>query len=198
MLEEQIDEDLKPWYRQFWAWFILSPLITVVIVSSITVTLAVINADDRVVDNYYKEGRAINMRLDQDLLAISLGITARLRFDTLSGDLVLVLNSKAKALPKFLLLELSHPAYSERDHKLLLTRTGGSQYNAELTNKLSNSRWYLRLLPIESLEDSDRANIVEQTKSSVNQTLDNTQQVWRLRGEIDFAKTQEVFLQPDT
>jgi hypothetical protein len=197
MLEEQIDEDLKPWYRQFWAWFILSPLITVVVVSSITVTLAVINADDRVVDNYYKEGRAINMRLDQDLLAISLGITARLRFDTLSGDLVLVLNSNAKALPQFLLLELSHPAYSERDHKLLLTRTGGNQYNTELSNTLLDSRWYLRLLPIESLENSDRANIVEQTKSSVNQTLDNTQQVWRLRGEIDFAETQVVFLQPD-
>jgi hypothetical protein len=52
MLDERIIEDLKPWYRQFWAWFILSPLITVVIVSSITVTLAVKNADDRVVDNY--------------------------------------------------------------------------------------------------------------------------------------------------
>jgi hypothetical protein len=197
MLEEQMNEDLKPWYRQFWAWFILSPLITVVIVSSITVTLAVINADDRVVDNYYKEGRAINMRLDQDLLAISLGITARLRFDKLSGDLILILNSKADALPKFLLLELSHPAHSERDHKLLLTRTAANQYNTELSDELLDSRWYLRLLPLESLEDSDRANIVEQTKSSVTQTLDNTQQVWRLRGEIDFAKTQAVFLQPD-
>ena len=137
------------------------------------------------------------MRLDQDLLAISLGITARLRFDKLSGDLILILNSKADALPKFLLLELSHPAHSERDHKLLLTRTAANQYNTELSDELLDSRWYLRLLPLERVEDSDRANIVEQTKSSVTQTLDNTQQVWRLRGEIDFAKTQAVFLQPD-
>jgi hypothetical protein len=198
MLEKHIDEDLKPWYRQFWAWFILSPLIAVVVVSSITVTIAVINADDRVVDNYYKEGRAINMRLDQDLLAISLGITARLKFDTLSGDLVLLLNTTAEALPNFLLLELSHPAHSERDHKLLLTRIAGNQYNTELSNNLLNSRWYLRLLPVENLEDSDRANILEQTKSVVTQTLDNTKQVWRLRGEIDFAKVQTVFLQPDS
>lgn len=197
MLEDHTEEDQKPWYRQFWAWFILSPLIAVVVVSSITVSIAVINADDRVVDNYYKEGRAINMRLDQDLLAISLGIKARLTFDTLSDDLILILNSKSEDLPEFLLLELSHPAHSERDHKLLLTRTAANQYNTELSDEVLNSRWYLRLLPIESLEDSDRAHIVEQTKSFVTQTLDNTKQVWRLRGEIDFAKTQTVFLQPD-
>lgn len=198
MLDERIIEDLKPWYRQFWAWFILSPLITVVIVSSITVTLAVKNADDRVVDNYYKEGRAINMRLDQDLLAISLDINAQLRFDTISDDLVLILNAQTGALPEYLLLELSHPAQVERDHKLLLTRTAANQYNAELSDEVLNSRWYLRLLPIESLEGVDKANIVEQTKSSVSQTLDNTKQVWRLRGEIDFAKTKTVFLQPNS
>lgn len=198
MLDERIDEDLKPWYRQFWAWFILSPLITVVIVSSITVTLAVKNADDRVVDNYYKEGRAINMRLDQDLLAVSLDINAQLRFDTISDDLVLILNAQADALPEYLLLELSHPAYEERDHKLILTRTAANQYNTELSDEVLNSRWYLRLLPIESLEGADKANIVEQTKSSVSQTLDNTKKVWRLRGEIDFAKTKTVFLQPNS
>jgi hypothetical protein len=198
MLDERIIEDLKPWYRQFWAWFILSPLITVVIVSSITVTLAVKNADDRVVDNYYKEGRAINMRLDQDLLAISLDINAQLRFDTISDDLVLILNAQTGALPEYLLLELSHPAQVERDHKLLLTRTAANQYNAELSDEVLNSRWYLRLLPIESLDGADKANIVEQTKSSVSQTLDNTKQVWRLRGEIDFAKTKTVFLQPNS
>ena len=197
MLDERIDEDLKPWYRQFWAWFILSPLITVVIVSSITVTLAVKNADDRVVDNYYKEGRAINMRLDQDLLAISLDINAQLNFDTISDDLILMLNSQAYELPKYLSLELSHPAHVERDHKLLLTRTTANQYNAELSDEVLNSRWYLRLLPIESLADAERADIIEQTKSSVSQTLDNTKQVWRLRGEIDFAKTKTVFLQPN-
>ena len=198
MLEDQMNEDLKPWYRQFWAWFILSPLITVVVVSSITVSIAVINADDRVVDNYYKEGRAINMRLDQDLLAISLDINAQLRFDTISDDLVLILNAQTGALPEYLLLELSHPAQVERDHKLLLTRTAANQYNAELSDEVLNSRWYLRLLPIESLDGADKANIVEQTKSSVSQTLDNTKQVWRLRGEIDFAKTKTVFLQPNS
>lgn len=196
MSEDYTSEDSKPWYRQFWAWFILSPLIVVFIVSSITITLAVKNADDRVVDNYYKEGRLINLRLDQDLLAISLGINAQLTFDTASGDLVLILNSDGD-LPEYLSLELSHPAHSERDHKLLLTRTANNQYNVELSGQVLNSRWYLRLLPIESLEDSDRANIIEQTKKSVTATLEDTKKVWRLRGEVDFAKVQTVLLQPD-
>ena len=48
------EQDEGPWYKQPWAWFVLTPLITVVLVSSVTVTIAVKYADERVIDNYYK------------------------------------------------------------------------------------------------------------------------------------------------
>ena len=103
----------KPWYREFWVWFILAPLILVVIVSSITITIAVRYADDRVVDKYYKEGRMINMRHDEDQLARQLGISAELHFDRSVDELTLRLSGPAEVYPDRLTLELGHPARAE-------------------------------------------------------------------------------------
>ncbi len=197
MAKELINEgDNKPWYRQFWAWFILSPLIVVFIVSSITITLAVKYGQDRVLDNYYKEGRLINMRLEQDLLAITLGINAQLNFDTAGDDLVLSLTTNTPILPDYLSLELSHPAHAERDHKLLLTRTAANQYNAELSAEELASRWYLRLSPVESPEIFNSTGVFHEVTDDVEVATNDT--LWRLRGEIDFAETHIVTLQPDS
>ena len=68
------DKDDGPWYKQFWAWFILTPLIVVVLVWIPFLTIVVKNADDTVIDNYYKEGRMINQRADQDRRAQTLGL----------------------------------------------------------------------------------------------------------------------------
>ncbi|MFT6791188.1 MAG: hypothetical protein ACJA04_000388 [Cellvibrionaceae bacterium] len=166
----------KPWYREFWAWFILSPLILVVIVSSFTVTVAFRYADDRVLDNYYKEGRMINMRLDQDLLARDLQVEAIIYFDTQIGELVLTLNLEDADYPEQLRLEMSHPAEASEDHYLTLTRLAKNQYSTELFRADYRYRWYLRLLPA----------MVEKNKTS-----------WRLRGEIDFSRSNSVTLTPD-
>ena len=56
----------KPWYREFWAWMVLAPLIAVVVVSSITVSIAVRFADDQVSDTYYKDSRMYHFSAEQD------------------------------------------------------------------------------------------------------------------------------------
>ena len=172
----QNDNDIQPWYRQFWAWFILSPLIVVVIVSSITVSLAVKYKDDRVIDNYYKEGRMINMRLEEDQQAQSLKAKAALTFDREIQEVGLVLDIESPSLPEKLVLEFSHPLQADLDYSLNFTRIAQNQYRAEFPTQLLTHRWYLRLLPL--LDDS-------------------TEQRWRLRGEIDFAQTQTITLKAD-
>lgn len=167
----------KPWYRQFWAWFILSPLIVVFIVSSITITLAVKGADDRVLDNYYKEGRMINIRLEEDLRAKALNIQANIGFDIDINELTLQLEQSVSDLPEQLKLEFSHPAKAVLDHSLILNRIAKNQYQAELSDTPLVSRWYLRLLPVQK---------------------DKSQQLWRLRGEMDFAKNKSIVLKPDS
>lgn len=184
---KESEQDIQPWYKQFWAWFILSPLIVVVIVSSITVTIAVKGADDRVIDNYYKEGRMINMRLDEDLLAKSMGITATLVFDDEIDELSLRLQQNTPVFPELLQLELSHPIQAELDYVVKLRRVASNQYAAELPPQPLRNRWYLRLLPT-----------AEDQKAKGNDgSSDEIDRRWRLRGEINFDHTQTITLQAD-
>jgi hypothetical protein len=168
-----IDDVSKPWYREFWAWFIFSPLIVVVLVSSVTVTIAVRNADDRVIDNYYKEGRMINMRIEEDLLAQSLQVQATLVFDQRLHELSAELSLPRGDLPETLTLELSHPVRADFDQVITLVRVAANQYHAELPSLPASHRWYLRVLPAKENPASP---------------------LWRLRGEIDFATGPSVLL----
>ncbi|WP_174564729.1 FixH family protein, partial [Solemya elarraichensis gill symbiont] len=49
-------ETVKPWYRQFWPWFIISIPAGTVVAAFITIYIAVDGADPLVTDDYYKEG----------------------------------------------------------------------------------------------------------------------------------------------
>ncbi|MGS2718926.1 FixH family protein [Eionea flava] len=172
----------KKWYQEFWAWFILAPLIVVVIVSSFTVSVAIRGADDRVVDNYYKEGRMINARLDEDVLAGELDMTAALTFDRSIDELGIVLSNNLQQYPDAIYLELSHMSDQSQDHKLTLQHIAQGHYQTELDQPL-NYRWYLRLR-----SDGQPAPI------NLDDTDSSSKDVWRLRGEINFAEQSAVTL----
>lgn len=166
------NEVIQPWYKQFWAWFILAPLIVVVIVCCITVTIAFKNRDDVVIDNYYKEGRMINMRVEEDKRAEALQLAGMLTFDLEVGEIWLQLSS-LEPLPEVLSLTLDHPAKESYDQHLLLKRVGEGRYRADLDRPLQH-HWYLRVQPV-STEDLEQVD-------------------WRLKGEIDFSKDNSVRL----
>lgn len=169
------DEKLQPWYREFWAWFILTPLIVVVIVSSITVSLAVRHADDRVIDDYYKQGRLINQRYDADLAALELEINATIDFDFTIGEMVIRMTNNQQFYPEVLDLELSHPFEEGQDLHITVQHIARGQYQAELTRPQSN-RWYWRLKPIDM---SNNAQFI----------------AWQLKGEIDFSEQMGIAIE---
>ncbi|MEJ2443764.1 MAG: FixH family protein [Exilibacterium sp.] len=169
------DEALKPWYRESWSWFVLAPLIVVVVVSSITATIAYHYSDDVVTDNYYKEGRMINQRLEQDKRALELGLSGELRFDRKVGEVFLSLSIDPRyqnRLPQKLLALLNHPTSAERDRQLVLTEIAPGRYRADLDGRL-DYKWYVILIP----------------------TLDrkkHNQTEWRLTGEIDLRQQSRL------
>ena len=59
-----------PWYREPWPWILISGPAIVVVAGFYTLYLAVVGADPLVVDNYYKEGLAINRVLERDQAAV--------------------------------------------------------------------------------------------------------------------------------
>jgi len=81
--------DSKPWYRQFWPWFLIAIPFSSVVMGVVMINLAISGKDSLVREDWYKDGMAINQRLDKQLKAKELGIKAELTLDKSSGDLFL-------------------------------------------------------------------------------------------------------------
>jgi hypothetical protein len=167
--------DKKPWYRQGWLWFVLTPLIVVVCVSSVLVTVAFRYSDDVVIDNYYKQGRMINQALEQDRKALEYGLTAQLRFDRTSGEVIARTPAHA-AVPEKLLLLLDHPFEANLDQQVILHAIAPGQYRGDLDADLQHN-WYLIILP-----QLDKARRKEAE--------------WILSGEINFSQGDQAELKP--
>lgn len=167
--------DIAPWYRQPWFWFVMSPLILVVCVSLSFVTVSVFYADDRVVDNYYQQGRTINQSFAQDTRARELELAAELRFDQQTGEVLVQLEGQGQ-LPQELQLLIGHPINAEADQSVALKELRDGYYRGDLSGPLSHRR-YLTLLPAEGAGQIREAD-------------------WLLRGEIDFERGQSLQINP--
>lgn len=157
-----------PWYRLFWPWFLLAVPLTAVIMGLITLLLAVITADGLVVDDYYKQGLAINRTLARDRKAMELQLSALVRIDPQTGKVqVQLVTSENIIRPKYLYLQLLHPTRAHFDSKITLQPDGISGYAGRL-EPTAESNWYLLLEP-----DS---------------------RAWRLTGRIELPKQTSVKL----
>lgn len=136
------DLDTKPWYKQFWPWFIIALPASAVIAGITTVFIAYENADSLVVDDYYKEGKAINLRSERLREAERRGYSAKL--DRLKGNFVHLTFASAKPINAELNLDWIHPTQSERDFSMRLKRQPDGSYQGQ-AQQGTDGRWYLRL-----------------------------------------------------
>ena len=106
----------EPWYRHRWPWLLMAGPVAVLIAGAITMWISFSGADALVVDDYYKQGKAINQDLRRDRQASAMGLSLSLRFDAASGALfgqVRGFNQRSA-----LRLSLIHPTMPEKDLKL--------------------------------------------------------------------------------
>jgi hypothetical protein len=168
------DNNVSPWYRQFWAWFILIPLIVVVLVGISLLVISIKGSQDIVIDDYYKVGRMINQVVVQDKKASELGLLAELRFDLEVGGVLLNLSSSAGAvLPKTLLLYLDHPLEEDYDQSITMHQVLPGTYRADLEHKI-DQRWYIRLT----------------TDPKTTVAGEN----WRIIDELNLSVTQQIIM----
>lgn len=161
-----------PWYKEFWAWFVFTPLIVVVITSSVFVTIAFKGRDDVVVDDYYKVGKMINQEFEPTAYAQQLGLMANIDFDMSRQLVYATLNQSEWRVQDTLILNLSHPADAERDRFVTLTRIDALMWRAELKEPLTG-RWYLLLSSIDDVGHEQ----------------------WRLQGEARLSESNPIQLQ---
>lgn len=127
----------KPWYRERWPWLLAIMPTVAVIGGFITAWLAVTSNDGLVVDDYYKQGKAINQTKERDRLAQSLGLAAQLLPQ--SNVLLVNLSGRLESPPGQLHLKFMHPTRTGDDHELTL-EWNGSAYKGMLP--VLNSAYY--------------------------------------------------------
>ncbi|MBT5007865.1 MAG: FixH family protein [Halieaceae bacterium] len=131
---------MLPWYRQFWPWFLILLPGTAVVASLYTLIIANQYADDLVVDDYYKEGLAINRQLKRQNEARVLELKAT--FTSQQRQLDIQLEGPIEASQLRLLL--SHAIESDQDFAVPVQQIGRGHYRVLLPQVLKG-RWHWTL-----------------------------------------------------
>ena len=155
-----------PWYREPWPWILMAGPFAVVVAGLVTAWIAVANDDPLVVDNYYKEGLAINRVLERDRAAAAGGYRAELLF---SSDGARVRARVVGGAPEALRLSMVHPTRAELDRSVQLHSLQGGWYEGAVDLPLA-PRWRV--------------------------VLEDLQQAWRLTGEWRPERAAGVVLVP--
>lgn len=144
---EQVDSQIPPpWYRQFWPWYLMALPASAVIAGLATVFIATVNRDNLVMDNYYKEGLAINQTLTQQQQAKTMNLLANVTLHSEQGKLELLLSSSQQIDDPVLKLTIAHSTQAERDQILFLTRQQANLYIGNISN-LGSGKWHFILEP---------------------------------------------------
>ncbi len=133
-----------PWWRQFWPWMLIALPACAVVASLVTLWLAISSADSLVVDDYYREGRAINRTIARDARAAELGLVATIERAP-DGVRLSLLASETIDWPASLELRLVHATRAEHDRDLVLRALGAGHYVASGEALPQAGRWTLHL-----------------------------------------------------
>lgn len=131
----------KPWYRETPVWWLIAPPAFSIAAGIAMLYLAIASNDGLVVDDYYKQGKAINQVLRRDEAARAYRAHAQL---TLTGNEAALTLAGTMPPAAAMRLKLLHATRDVHDVTLTLARTADANYRATLP-PLAPGRWYVQL-----------------------------------------------------
>lgn len=135
------DQQIGPWYKQPWLWFIIAPLIATVLYSTVYITASVVTNDGVVLEEYTKRAKAFHEDNRLEEVAVQLGLSGTLRFDTVASDINLeLISAKEETLPEQLELTIGHPTKASLDVTTTLRQLQPGHYVGELQTSLNGNR----------------------------------------------------------
>jgi hypothetical protein len=143
-------EDTKPWYRQFWPWFIIALPASAVVGGLTTFWIALQTTDSLVVRSDDGMQVVAERRIVAERLAEKLDLAATIDIDLESGAILTALRSgDLQTVPASLQLEFSHPAFADRDQRIALSRApadkaGNPVWSGHFVS-VPTGRWYVAL-----------------------------------------------------
>lgn len=160
----------KPWYAHRWPWFLMIGPVAVVLAGIYTGWLAFSQPDALVVDDYYKQGKAINQDLRRDRAAAGLGLSLHLRYDPAAGKLNGRLLSHGQAIPGAVRVRLIHSTRPDRDVSLEAAPDRHGEFSVALP-MLERARWQVQ--------------------------MENERRDWRLRSTWKWPQQQAIDIKAD-
>lgn len=138
---------VKPWYKQFWPWFLIILPLTVVVWTIITVIVFSQNSVSLVTEDYYKKGKGINIDISKQNVAKDLGLSAAAFSE--GNDVVIQFNKGQLEHYPAITVMFAHRTLPDRDFTKLLTSDASGQYRLKLDEELQGP-WFIELTPHDS------------------------------------------------
>ncbi|MFZ6646840.1 FixH family protein [Undibacterium sp. TJN25] len=158
-----------PWFKQLWLWLLLTPPLISVVAGSYMASLAYHAQDPMVVDDYYKEGQAINRDLRRDKAAAALRLGASLQYDAAAGMVAGRLAGNDAVPAGTLIVKLVHPTQPEKDRTIRAQVDSAGNFAVPLP-LLDRAQWQVSL--------EDQAGL------------------WRISGTWNWPQQQGIKLSP--
>ena len=116
-------EDTKPWYRQFWPWFIIALPAAAVVAGLTTLWISMQTTDSLILRSEDGIRKEADRRVTAQRLATELGLAALVDINRETSSVVAVVPAgKLDDVPATLEFELSHPAFADRDVAITLNK----------------------------------------------------------------------------
>lgn len=125
-----------PWYTHRWPWLLMLGPATVLVGGGYVTWLATGHPDALVVDDYYKQGKAINQDLRRDRAATALGLSLRAAYDARAG----VLSGRIAGQAAPFTIYLAHPTLPQRDLRVFVRPAPDGSFSVALP-ALERTHW---------------------------------------------------------
>jgi uncharacterized protein len=157
-------------YKEYWFWIVMIPITSSVIVGSSFVYQAFATFDGVVVDNYYKDGKGIKVRVEEDRRAQANGLQATMV--AVNNTVKAQIGGTLASYPDQLDLIFIYPYSDKYDIELVMEHLGDGEYQAEFFPEVQN-RYLVQL-----------------------HTQDGAENAWRLHGETNLPLVAPIILKP--
>ncbi|GIU26384.1 FixH family protein [Shewanella schlegeliana] len=131
----------QAWYKQFWPWFLIGLPLCAVLASINLLMIAIDTKDSLVTEDYYKEGKGINIDLRKIKQAKHLGMNYLLEFD---DKYVEISQQGGEKYLAALSVSFYHPTLEERDFSQIVTADANGVYRIDLTQSIEGP-WEVRI-----------------------------------------------------
>lgn len=136
----------KPWYKQFWPWFVFAIPAISIMYSLTAVYIFSQNQVDLVAEDYYKKGKAINLDLSRLRVADALNIESTV---TVNGNDIVVNFDKGdlKSYPN-LRVTFTHRTLANKDFTQMVSAdlSGAYRFNSP---EVLEGPWFVELEPFD-------------------------------------------------